>query len=65
MANNMPKGVHVLPVRMLTWISVDVVTKQKITECKITKTEVRNEIEIFVTITKYNTRQGHEESKHC
>ena len=36
---------------------VDVITLQKVTEWEITKTEVENEMEIFLTLTKYNTFQ--------
>ena len=37
--------------------------QQKVTEWDITKTEVGNEMEIFITLTKYNTLQQHEEGK--
>ena len=40
-----------------------VVTKQNVTEWEITKTKVGNEMEIFITLTKYNTHQHHEEGK--
>ena len=33
-----------------------VVTYKKVTEWEITKTEVENEMESFITSTKYNTR---------
>ena len=36
---------------------MSVVTKQKFTEWEITKTEVGDEMEIFITLAKYNTRQ--------
>ena len=42
---------------------VIVVTKQKVTECEIIKTKVGNEMEIFITLTKYNTCQQGEEGK--
>ena len=45
---------------MCLWVSV--VTKQKVTEREITKTEVVNKMEIFITLTKYNTCQQREES---
>ena len=41
-----------------------VVTKQKVTEWKITKTGVGNEMEIFTTLNKCNTRQQREEYAH-
>ena len=41
-----------------------VVTYQKVTEIEITKMEVGNKIEIFVTLTKYNTCQWREEGNH-
>ena len=34
---------------------------KKVTECEITKTEVGNEIKIFITLIKYNTCQRREE----
>ena len=37
------------------------VTQQKVIEWEITKTEVGNEMEIFITLTKYNTYQWREE----
>ena len=33
------------------------------TEWEITKTEVGNEMEIFITLTKYNTQQRREKGK--
>ena len=42
-----------------------VVTKQKVTEWEIAKTGIGNEMEIFITLTKYNTRQRCEEGNHC
>ena len=42
-----------------------VVNKQKVSKWKITKTEVVNEIEIFIILTKYNTRKRREEGTHC
>ena len=44
-------------------VCVCVVTSQKVTESEITKTVVGNEMKIFITLTKYNTRQWHEENK--
>ena len=38
---------------------------KKVTKWKITKTEVGNEIEIFITLTKYNTCQRSEEGNRC
>ena len=35
-----------------------------VTEWEITKTEVENEMEIFIASTKYNTRQQPEKSTH-
>ena len=35
----------------------------KVNEWEITKMEVRNEMEIFIALTKYNTHQQHEEGK--
>ena len=40
-----------------------VVTKQEVTEWEISKIQVGNEIEIFITLTKYNTCQPCEEGK--
>ena len=42
-----------------------VVTKQKVTEWEIAKTEVGNKMEIFITLTKYNTYQQREEGNRC
>ncbi len=44
-----------------------VVIKQKITKCEITKTEFGSEMEIFITLTKYNTRRedGVKMVNHC
>ena len=37
---------------------------KKVTEWEITKMEVGNEMEVFITLTKYNTCQQHE-GNHC
>ena len=42
---------------------VTVVTKQNVAEWEITKTEVGNEMEIFIALTKYNTHQRRDEGK--
>ena len=34
-----------------------------VTEWETTKTEAGNEMEIFITLTKYNTQQQHEEGE--
>ena len=49
-----------IPFPRVCYILV-VVTQQKVTEWEITKTEVGNEMEIFITLNKYNTRQQREE----
>ena len=38
---------------------------KKVTEWEVTKTEVGNEMEIFITLTKYNTCQWCEEGNYC
>ena len=43
---------------------IGIVTEQKVTEWEITKTEVGNEMEIFITLTKYNTCRWHEEGNN-
>ena len=45
--------------------SVLLLPNKKVTEREITKTKVGNEIEIFITLTKYNTCQWYEGSKCC
>ena len=41
-----------------------VVTKQKVTEWEITKTKVGKEMEIFIELNKFITRQLHEDATH-
>ena len=40
-------------------------TWKKVTEWEIVKTEAGNEMEIFITLNKYNTRQQCENSTLC
>ena len=62
--NSIAKGVILKKINIsfiiLFWLSV--VTQQNVTEWEITKT-VGNEMEIFITLAKYNTRQWREEGK--
>ena len=67
-----PKSVYAIkawsfPVWYLLLLSLfailSVLSQQKIAEWEITKTEVGNEVEIFIILTKYNTQQQHEEGK--
>ena len=44
---------------------VTVVASQNVTEWEITKTEVENEMKIFITLTKYNTCQRRGEGNCC
>ena len=38
---------------------------KKVTEWEIAKTEVENEMEIFIALRKYNTCRQHEEDNYC
>ena len=40
-----------------------VVTQEKLTEYEITKTEVGNDMDIFITLIKYNTSQRCDKNK--
>ena len=40
-----------------------VVTWKKVTEWEIIKTEARNKMEVFITLTEYNTHPPREEGK--
>ena len=53
---NQPELIFLYAVK---WFQVflSVVIKRKITEWEITKTEVWKEMETFITLNKYNTRQ--------
>ena len=51
--DNCPKNVNNVYLFLLRF--------QKVTEWEINKMEVGNEIEIYITLTKYNIHQWHEE----
>ena len=53
------------PLANALTIRLMVVIKQSITEWKITKREIGNEMEIFIALTKYNTCLLREEGNRC